>query len=248
MTDEQYGDPWRGRHPVPPARSDATADMPVTAPPARPSWWSRLNPAPKASLIIGAALLPVVLGCGGLVALGAVAGQSPDDEAPGPATAAASSAGTPSPTPTASPSPVVVTRTVTETEEIPFDEETVEDPSLAAGTEEVRTEGEPGERTLTYEVTVVNGEETDRELVNEEVTVEPVSEVVVIGTREKPEPEPEPEPECDPNYEGACVPIASDVDCASGSGDGPAYVTGPVRVVGRDIYGLDRDGDGIGCD
>ncbi|MBM0238668.1 hypothetical protein JNW88_18680 [Micromonospora sp. ATA32] len=28
----------------------------------------------------------------------------------------------------------------------------------------------------------------------------------------------------------------------------PAYVDGPVRVVGSDIYDLDRDGDGIGCD
>ncbi|WP_431606782.1 hypothetical protein [Mycolicibacterium neoaurum] len=27
---------------------------------------------------------------------------------------------------------------------------------------------------------------------------------------------------CDPNYSGACVPIASDVDCAGGSGNGPA--------------------------
>lgn len=53
---------------------------------------------------------------------------------------------------------------------------------------------------------------------------------------------------CDPNYTGACVPIASDVDCAGGSGNGPAYVQGPVRVVGRDIYGLDRDKDGIGCE
>ncbi len=53
---------------------------------------------------------------------------------------------------------------------------------------------------------------------------------------------------CDPNYEGACVPIASDVDCASGSGNGPAYVSGPVYVVGRDIYGLDGDNDGIGCE
>lgn len=52
---------------------------------------------------------------------------------------------------------------------------------------------------------------------------------------------------CDPNYSG-CVPIASDVDCAGGSGNGPAYVRGPVRVVGADIYGLDRDGDGVGCE
>jgi hypothetical protein len=53
---------------------------------------------------------------------------------------------------------------------------------------------------------------------------------------------------CDPNYEGACVPIASDVDCAGGSGNGPEYVRGPVYVVGTDIYELDRDGDGIACE
>lgn len=53
---------------------------------------------------------------------------------------------------------------------------------------------------------------------------------------------------CDPNYTGACVPIASDVDCGGGSGNGPAYVHYQVRVVGRDIYKLDRDGNGIGCE
>lgn len=53
--------------------------------------------------------------------------------------------------------------------------------------------------------------------------------------------------ECDPNYT-PCVPIASDVDCAGGKGNGPAYVRGPVRVIGQDIYGLDRDNDGVGCE
>lgn len=54
--------------------------------------------------------------------------------------------------------------------------------------------------------------------------------------------------DCDPNYTGACVPIASDVDCAGGAGNGPAYVAGPVYVVGADIYELDRDGDGVACE
>lgn len=65
----------------------------------------------------------------------------------------------------------------------------------------------------------------------------------------KPAPKPAPEPvsDCDPNY-GGCVPVASDVDCAGGSGNGPAYVDGPVQVIGNDIYDLDRDGDGTGCD
>ena len=53
---------------------------------------------------------------------------------------------------------------------------------------------------------------------------------------------------CDPNYAGTCVPISSDVDCAGGSGNGPAYVRGPVTVIGSDIYGLDSDHDGIGCE
>lgn len=55
--------------------------------------------------------------------------------------------------------------------------------------------------------------------------------------------------DCDPNYENPpCVPIDSDVDGAGGSGNGPSYVEGPVTVIGRDIYGLDRDNDGIGCE
>lgn len=53
--------------------------------------------------------------------------------------------------------------------------------------------------------------------------------------------------ECDPGYD-PCVPIDSDVDCAGGGGNGPSYVAGPVRVVGSDPYGLDRDGDGIACE
>jgi hypothetical protein len=52
---------------------------------------------------------------------------------------------------------------------------------------------------------------------------------------------------CNSNYSG-CVPNASDVDCAGGGGNGPEYVQGPIRVTGIDIYGLDRDKDGIACE
>lgn len=54
--------------------------------------------------------------------------------------------------------------------------------------------------------------------------------------------------DCDPNYGGVCVPVASDVDCAGGSGNGPAYVRGPVYILTGDPYGLDRDGDGVACE
>jgi hypothetical protein len=52
---------------------------------------------------------------------------------------------------------------------------------------------------------------------------------------------------CDPNYSGCLNPNSSDYDCAGGSGNGPDY-TGTVRVLGSDHYGLDADGDGIGCE
>ena len=62
-----------------------------------------------------------------------------------------------------------------------------------------------------------------------------------------PEPQPEPASDCHPSYE-PCVPAdVEDVDCVGGSGNGPEY-TGRVTVIGPDVYELDADGDGIGCD
>jgi hypothetical protein len=116
----------------------------------------------------------------------------------------------------------------------------VNDPTLAKGTAKLRRHGVAGVMTLTYRVTITNGVRTGKKLVRKVVITAPVTRVIAVGTKQA--------PQCDPNYSGACVPIASDVDCAGGSGNGPAYVQGPVRVVGTDIYGLDANGDGIGCE
>ena len=129
---------------------------------------------------------------------------------------------------------------LTRTVRIPFSTKMVSDSSMPKGTQKIRTRGVAGVKTLTYQVTVTNGQQTSKKLIREEITKQPVTQVTAVGTKSV--------SKCDPNYSGACVPIASDVDCAGGSGDGPAYVQGPVRVVGTDIYDLDRDGDGIGCD
>jgi hypothetical protein len=51
---------------------------------------------------------------------------------------------------------------------------------------------------------------------------------------------------CTPGY-SPCIPPGPDVDCAGGSGNGPRYVQGPITVTGSDPYGLDANGDGIGC-
>ncbi|MGH3680288.1 MAG: G5 domain-containing protein [Natronosporangium sp.] len=248
MTAQPPGDPWRGQHPVPPSR-DATTELPAV--PGGRSWWSRLDPAPRVFLIVGAVALPLLLFCGGLAVLVAIGGDDPAEQAaPGPSTSATGQRATATAAPT-SRGPTVVTRTVTETEEIPFEETTVEDSSVPEGTREVRTEGTAGKRAITYEVTFTDGVETGKRRVGTEVTREPVDRVVVVGTKPaEPDPpeEEEEESDCHPSYADVCVPFASDVDCAGGSGDGPAYVRGPVRVVGPDVYDLDRDGDGVACE
>ena len=45
--------------------------------------------------------------------------------------------------------------------------------------------------------------------------------------------------DCHPGYL-PCVPVADSVDCTE--------IRSVVRVIGNDDYGLDRDGDGVGCE
>ncbi|WP_418276051.1 ubiquitin-like domain-containing protein [Isoptericola jiangsuensis] len=54
----------------------------------------------------------------------------------------------------------------------------------------VRTEGADGERTVVREVTTIDGKEVSNKKISSEVTSEPVTEVLVQGTKERPEPEP----------------------------------------------------------
>jgi hypothetical protein len=70
---------------------------------------------------------------------------------------------------------------------------------------------------------------------------------LVIADYRPPPPPPALASNCTPGY-SPCLPPASDYDCAGGSGNGPQYVYGTVQVTGDDIYDLDRDGDGTGCD
>jgi hypothetical protein len=149
--------------------------------------------------------------------------------------------------------PVTTYTDVRTTEPIPFEKVRRNDATRDVGSEAVTTKGANGVRTLTFHVAYVDGKETARTQTNSEVTKAPVKEVTSVGTHVPYVPPattytaPAPStPKCDPNYSG-CVPIASDVDCAGGSGNGPEY-TGMVRVIGVDIYDLDRDGDGWGCE
>ncbi|MFF0266819.1 G5 domain-containing protein [Kribbella sp. NPDC004536] len=138
----------------------------------------------------------------------------------------------------------ITTTEVVEFRVIPFKKRTVTDDSVTKGEKRVRTAGVNGARRLTYRVTYVDGVQTAKRLVRQEVVKEPRTQVTVVGTKVD---EPAQSNDCDPNYSG-CVPIASDVDCAGGSGNGPEYVQGPIEVIGTDIYRLDADHDGIACE
>ncbi|SDS29028.1 G5 domain-containing protein [Actinopolymorpha singaporensis] len=208
------------------------------------------------------ALTALLFLCGGTAACGAeqkndaVSSATPSNTATPSHTPSQTPSQTPTPTSTPSPAaltqgtpsptPTTVYRVVRTTETIPYESRTVNSAALKKGTIRLKQNGRNGLRTKVFRIAVRGGVEVGRTLVNTTVR-EPVTQVTLRGTR-VPRPAPQPKSACDPNYTGACVPIASDVDCGGGSGNGPAYVYGTVKVVGTDIYDLDRDGDGYGCD
>ena len=79
-------------------------------------------------------------------------------------------------------------RTTTKTKRI--DNKTVQKKTddLDRGAEKVQTKGRDGERTLTYREVLHNGKVKSTKRTDSEVTTEPVTRVVLVGTRE-PEPE-----------------------------------------------------------
>jgi hypothetical protein len=83
------------------------------------------------------------------------------------------------------------------------------------------------------------------------VTTKPKVKATSPSTTRRPTPPATraPASDCHPSYSGACLRTsAGDYDCAGGSGNGPNYVQGPIRVRGEDPFDLDRDGDGEACE
>ena len=74
-------------------------------------------------------------------------------------------------------------RTVTEEVEIPFDEKTEKDVTMAQGTTEVKQLGEVGTKRISYNVLYVDGKEVSREVISEEVVREPVTRIVAVGAK-----------------------------------------------------------------
>jgi len=78
---------------------------------------------------------------------------------------------------------VVSTRQVTADEEIPYQVEVKKDDSLLPGEKIVVRKGVQGQRTVTYLITRENGLETGREICEQSIISEPLSEIVVKGSQ-----------------------------------------------------------------
>ncbi|WP_053070243.1 M23 family metallopeptidase [Alkalihalobacillus pseudalcaliphilus] len=72
-------------------------------------------------------------------------------------------------------------------EEIDYDVEIKEDTSLYKDEKKVERAGKKGLQYVEYETTYVNGEKVEQEVIDQEVIEEPVSKVVIQGTKERSE-------------------------------------------------------------
>ncbi|MEG3614392.1 transglycosylase family protein [Isoptericola haloaureus] len=116
---------------------------------------------------------------------------------------------------------VVDVKKVDKTKKVDFDTVTKTDPDRYVDEGSyVATKGSKGERTITWEVTRVDGEVTNREKLSSKVTTKPVDKVVVEGTKERPEPEPEPAPQ--PADTGSSSSSSSGSSGSSSSSGGSA--------------------------
>lgn len=77
----------------------------------------------------------------------------------------------------------VTVETVEETEEIAFETERVTDDSVYVGENVVVTEGVNGEKTVYYTEKYIDGVLIERTVEKEEVTIDPVNEVIKVGTK-----------------------------------------------------------------
>lgn len=73
---------------------------------------------------------------------------------------------------------------ISKKEDVPMPVRTVKDPSLALGTSAIRQQGSPGKKVVTYQVQLRNGKEVGRKLIQSVVVQPPVTQIMVVGTKQ----------------------------------------------------------------
>ena len=86
--------------------------------------------------------------------------------------------------------------------EIPFETVTNPDANLAEGQTRIVTAGVKGQRRLVTKVSMVNGQEV-REIIEDQVVQNPVSQVIAVGTKKEVQPTPTPVPQAEPSHQVA---------------------------------------------
>lgn len=86
--------------------------------------------------------------------------------------------------------------------EIPFETVTSPDANLAEGETRIVAVGVNGQRRLVTKVSMVNGQEV-REIIEDQVVQNPVSQVIAVGTKKEVQPAPTPAPQAEPTYQVA---------------------------------------------
>ena len=86
--------------------------------------------------------------------------------------------------------------------EIPFETVTSPDVNLAEGQTRIVTAGVNGQRRIVTKVSMVNGQEV-REVIEDQVVQNPVSQVVAVGTKKEVQPAPTPVPQAEPSHQVA---------------------------------------------
>lgn len=74
-------------------------------------------------------------------------------------------------------------QTVTTEEEVAFGTETIRDADKPVGFHEIQTSGVTGKKLVTYEISMINGKEQGRKIIQSVVTKQPVKEVEVVGVQ-----------------------------------------------------------------
>ena len=86
--------------------------------------------------------------------------------------------------------------------EIPFETVTSPDTNLAEGQTRIVVAGVKGQRRLVTKVSMVNGQEV-REVTEDQVVQNPVSQVIAVGTKKEVQPAPTPVPQAAPSHQVA---------------------------------------------